>query len=172
MYKWPKLARNLAVFGLVSSLGTALAQTTLTWWDYYTDGTTNQVMDNYITNYEAAHPDVTIERTSIGFGDLKARIIQAAATNTMPDIVIIDNPDHQAMAAQGALADLTSYISTGAATVSTTMVPGLQRFTTARITACLSAATPLRFTTTSRRLKKPGLPRPKRGMNSARRRRH
>ena len=29
----------------------------------------------------------------------------------MPDIVIVDNPDHQAMAAQGALADLTSYMA-------------------------------------------------------------
>lgn len=105
------LTRRLAVLGLVGSLGTGLAQTTLTWWDYYTDGTSNEVMNNYITAYEAEHPDVKIERTTIGFGDLKARIIQAAATNSMPDIVIIDNPDHQAMAAQGALADLTPYIS-------------------------------------------------------------
>lgn len=100
------------IFSLaVLVLGLSHAQTTLTWWDYYTDGTTNEVMNNYISSYEAAHPDITIERTSIGFGDLKARIIQAAATNTMPDIVIVDNPDHQAMAAQGALADLTSYIT-------------------------------------------------------------
>jgi multiple sugar transport system substrate-binding protein len=92
-------------------LATGYAQTTLTWWDYYTDGSSNEAMNNLIAAYQEAHPDVTIERTSIGFGDLKQRIIQAAATNTMPDIVIIDNPDHQAMAAQGALADLTPYIS-------------------------------------------------------------
>ena len=103
------LWRYLATFGLIGSLGTVSAQTTLQWWDYYNESSQRAVED-LITRYEAEHPDVTIERTYIGFGDLKARIIQAAATGTMPDIVIVDNPDHQAMAAQGAFADLTSYI--------------------------------------------------------------
>lgn len=103
-------------FGIIVSLaifclGSSLAQTTLTWWDYYTEGAGNDSLVQLIEQYEAAHPDVSIERTAIGFADLKARIIQAAATNTMPDILIIDNPDHQAMASQGALADLTDFIS-------------------------------------------------------------
>lgn len=104
------LWRSLAALGLVGSLGTVSAQSvTLQWWDYYNESSERAVED-LIARYEAAHPDVNIERTYIGFGDLKARIIQAAATATMPDILIVDNPDHQAMAAQGALADLTSYI--------------------------------------------------------------
>jgi multiple sugar transport system substrate-binding protein len=100
------------LFTVFFLLSLSYAQTTLTWWDYYTDGSSNETVNNEIAAYEAAHPDVKIERTAIGFGDLKQSIIQAAATNTMPDILIIDNPDHQAMASQGALADLTSYIST------------------------------------------------------------
>lgn len=104
-----KFAAVTAIFLL---LGLANGQTTtLTWWDYMTDGSGNIANNNAIARYEAEHPDVRIERTSIGFGDLKASIIRAAATGTMPDIVIIDNPDHQAMAAQGALADITDYIS-------------------------------------------------------------
>jgi multiple sugar transport system substrate-binding protein len=96
---------------IASSLGLTLAQnTTLQWWDYYND-TAQEGVEALIAAYEEAHPDVTIERTYIGFGDLKARIIQAAATSTMPDILIVDNPDHQAMASQGALADLSSYIA-------------------------------------------------------------
>jgi multiple sugar transport system substrate-binding protein len=105
------LSRYAFILGAFLYLTTSYAQTTLTWWDYYTAGAANDAMNSLIEAYEAAHPDVIIERTPIGFGDLKPRIIQAAATNTMPDIVIIDNPDHQAMAAQGALADLTSYVS-------------------------------------------------------------
>lgn len=89
----------------------AQAQTTLEWWDYYTDGANNDAVTDLIQRYEEANPDVTIERTTIPFGDLKARIIQAAATGTMPDILIIDNPDHQAIAAQGALADLTGVMA-------------------------------------------------------------
>lgn len=106
-----KNIRTLLLSGLMLVLTTGSAQTTLTWWDYYTDGSSNEAMNNLIAAYQEAHPDVTIERTPIGFGDLKSSIIQATATGTMPDIVIIDNPDHQAMASQGALADLTPYIS-------------------------------------------------------------
>ncbi|MGL4609278.1 MAG: ABC transporter substrate-binding protein [Trueperaceae bacterium] len=111
-----KVFRRSFSYGIVALLalfflGASQAQTTLIWWDYYTSGAANDAMNDLIAAYEAANPDVIIERTTVGFGDLKPRIIQAAATNTMPDIVIIDNPDHQAMAAQGALADLTSYIS-------------------------------------------------------------
>ncbi|MEM6428486.1 MAG: sugar ABC transporter substrate-binding protein [Deinococcota bacterium] len=108
MKKW-----GLVLIVVTISLGmsTASSQTVLQWWDYYTDGANNDAMQDLVARYEAAHPDVDIQRTTIGFGDLKARIIQAAATGTMPDIVIVDNPDHQAMAAQGALADLTDYIA-------------------------------------------------------------
>lgn len=105
-----KIRRTALSLVATSSLSLSLAQSvTLQWWDYY--GETAQAgVEELIAAYEGANPNINIERTFIGFGDLKARIIQAAATDTMPDIVIVDNPDHQAMAAQGALADLTSYI--------------------------------------------------------------
>jgi len=89
----------------------AQAQTTLEWWDYYTDGANNAAVSALIETYEEAHPEVDINRTTVPFGDLKARIIQAAATGTMPDLLIVDNPDHQAIAAQGALADLTEVMA-------------------------------------------------------------
>lgn len=108
---------NLTLLGPIVAIATLILagaahaqQSTLQWWDYYTDGSNNDAMVDMIARFEAANPDIDIERTSIGFGDLKARIIQAAATRTMPDILIIDNPDHQAMASQGALADLTDLI--------------------------------------------------------------
>jgi multiple sugar transport system substrate-binding protein len=90
----------------------ALAATvTLQWWDYLKDSAGDiQGVDGLIAGYQASHPNVKIERTSFAFGDLKTKIIQAAATGTMPDIVIVDNPDHQAMAAQGALADITALV--------------------------------------------------------------
>lgn len=106
---WRFVRTALFVTGAASTL--AQAQTTLEWWDYYTDGANNAAVSTLIEKYEQAHPDVTINRTTIPFGDLKARIIQAAATGTMPDLLIIDNPDHQAIAAQGALADLTDVMA-------------------------------------------------------------
>lgn len=100
----------IAVLAL-ALLVTASAQTiTLRWWDYMTDEANSAANDNAIARFMAAHPNIIIERTAYTFGDLKAAIIRAAATRTMPDIVIIDNPDHQAMAAQGALTDMTELI--------------------------------------------------------------
>lgn len=99
------------IASLLLLLGSAAAQqTTLTWWDYFNADNLNEAIVDLVADYEAAHPDIQIERTPIGFGDLKARIIQGAATGTLPDILIIDNPDNQALAAQGALADITEYV--------------------------------------------------------------
>lgn len=87
-------------------------EVTLRWWDYYSDlQATNEALNAAIRRYENQNPGVTIERTVIGFADLKPRLIQATAAGQVPDIVIIDNPDHQSFADQGSLADLTDYIS-------------------------------------------------------------
>lgn len=105
------LAATMAGLVLRSSSALAREPVTLQWWDYFThgDGDTKGV-DDLIARYQASHPDVRIERTSVPFGELKTKVIQAAATGTMPDIVIVDGPDHQAMAAQGAFADITDRV--------------------------------------------------------------
>jgi ABC-type glycerol-3-phosphate transport system substrate-binding protein len=82
---------------------------TLQWWDYLGDA--GQAIEDLIARYQSDHPDVTIVRTTFAFSDLRARLVQAAAAGAAPDIVLIDNPDHQAMAACGALADLTDVMA-------------------------------------------------------------
>ena len=88
------------------------APATITWWDYYPAGNANDVAttDNH-KKYMAAHPNVKIERTSIPFADLKTKLLQGAAAGQLPDIAVIDNPDHQAFAALGILADLTDRVT-------------------------------------------------------------
>lgn len=87
-------------------------QVTLEWLDYFgTLPETDQAISDAIAAYEEEHPNVTINRTTVGFADLRPQIIQGAASGTLPDIMIIDNPDHQSLAAQGALADITEYAS-------------------------------------------------------------
>jgi multiple sugar transport system substrate-binding protein len=65
-------------------------------------------MASLIKNYEAGHPNVTINRTSIGFADFTTKLTQAAATGTFPDVAAIDNADIPLYAGQGTLADLTA----------------------------------------------------------------
>jgi multiple sugar transport system substrate-binding protein len=85
---------------------------TLTWWDYYPVGNANATaMDNQLQRYMESHPNVTIERTVIPFGDLKQKLLQGATAGELPDIAVIDNPDHQAFAALGVLTDLTERVT-------------------------------------------------------------
>ncbi|MGH2532573.1 MAG: ABC transporter substrate-binding protein [Thermomicrobiales bacterium] len=87
------------------------APITLTWWDYYAEGANAAAMDAQLARYMEAHPNVTIERTAIQFADLKQRLLQGAAAGALPDIAVIDNPDHQAFAALGILEDLTERVT-------------------------------------------------------------
>jgi multiple sugar transport system substrate-binding protein len=88
---------------------------TLEWWDMYGDvAALDAAIEAAITEYETENPNVDIVRTPIGANDIRAKIIQATATNTLPDIMIIASPDHQSLADQGALADLSAYTSSWA----------------------------------------------------------
>lgn len=115
-----KLSRKLVATGalslLTASLLAGLATTgaqgsriTLTWWDYY--GPPGDAdLEATFAKYEAANPNVDIRRVFVNFADLKNRLIQAAATNTLPDLMLVDNPDTTALAAQGVLEDITEYV--------------------------------------------------------------
>jgi multiple sugar transport system substrate-binding protein len=89
-------------------------QITLTWWDYYGDPDTNAnakaTIDQH-QRYMDAFPNIKIERTAIPFADLKTKLLQGATAGQLPDIAVIDNPDHQAFAALGVLEDLTDRVS-------------------------------------------------------------
>jgi methyl-accepting chemotaxis protein len=82
---------------------------TLQWWDYLGDA--GQAIEDLIARYQASHPNVMIVRTTFALGDLGGRLVEAAAAGTAPDIVLVDNPDHQALAEYGALADLTEIVA-------------------------------------------------------------
>jgi multiple sugar transport system substrate-binding protein len=84
---------------------------TLRWWDYYSQGANNTATQAQLQRYMDANPNVKIERTPIPFADLKQKLLQGAAAGDLPDIAVIDNPDHQAFAALGILEDLTDRVA-------------------------------------------------------------
>jgi multiple sugar transport system substrate-binding protein len=87
------------------------ATVTLTWWDYYAEGANAAAMETQLKRYTDSHPNVTIQRTAIPFADLKQKLLQGAAAGQLPDIVVIDNPDHSAFAALGVLEDITDRVA-------------------------------------------------------------
>jgi multiple sugar transport system substrate-binding protein len=86
------------------------AATTLTWWDYYSEGANADAMQAQLQRYMDSHPNITIQRTAIPFADLKQKLLQGAAAGQLPDIVVIDNPDHSAFAALGVLEDISERV--------------------------------------------------------------
>jgi multiple sugar transport system substrate-binding protein len=81
----------------------------LTWWDYFNE-TNEQAVKDRIARYQKANRNVTIERTAVPFPQLKQKLLQGATAGELPDMVVIDNPDHSSFAALGVLADITDQV--------------------------------------------------------------
>ena len=88
----------------------ASASETLTVWTYYVTGGQIDAMDLQNELFAESHPEVTIEHVQIPFDQLAPRLLAGVATGDGPDVVL-DNVvvDFPALAASGALADLTPY---------------------------------------------------------------
>ncbi|WP_157801004.1 ABC transporter substrate-binding protein [Bacillus solitudinis] len=80
-------------------------------WDYLNpDSAPEQEQIALLEQYSEDHPNVKFERTYFPFAELKTKLLQGIAGNELPDIVIMDNPDHQAFAEAGVFADITDEI--------------------------------------------------------------
>ena len=84
------------------------APVTLTWWDYYAeDSAPAEAVDELLAEYQDEYPNVTIEREFIAYADLKKSLLQSAGASALPDVAIVNGPDHQQFAELGIAADLT-----------------------------------------------------------------
>ena len=102
-------AAFLAACGGSSTTGSASGPVTLKLWDYFNPPGSGYL--GLISGYTKANPSVKIQRTVIPFADLKQKLIQGAASGQLPDIAVIDNPDHSAFSDLGVLTDLTAQVS-------------------------------------------------------------
>lgn len=84
-------------------------QITLRWWDYW-DGTADKAADEFHRRYMDLNPNITIQRRRVPFDELKRTLLQGASAGDLPDIMAIDNPDHQSFAALGIIADLKDQV--------------------------------------------------------------
>lgn len=76
---------------------------TITELDYFTTGGSDQAVKWYNKKFQAAHPNVTIKRTSVPYANLITKVLQDASAQNMPNIVMLDNPDVPQVAATGQL---------------------------------------------------------------------
>jgi multiple sugar transport system substrate-binding protein len=76
--------------------------------DYYNQGNDKKVIGDYLDKCGAAN-DVTIKRSLVPGASLIQKVLQQASSKTLPDVLMLDNPDLQQIAETGALSPLTDY---------------------------------------------------------------
>lgn len=94
-----------------SSSDTPGGPVTLTWWDYYSPGGSEDALVAQLKEYENTHPGTKINRRFIAYADLKKSLLQSSGANSLPDVAIVNSPDHQAFAQLGIAADLTDRLN-------------------------------------------------------------
>ncbi|GAA0994114.1 sugar ABC transporter substrate-binding protein [Subtercola frigoramans] len=100
---------GVALVGCSSSAGSS--STSLTVEDYYS-APQSSVMDGI---YQAcgAQNGVTVTSTHVPAAGLIAKVLQQSSSKTLPDVLMLDNPEVQQIAASGALSPLADYGITG-----------------------------------------------------------
>jgi multiple sugar transport system substrate-binding protein len=78
-------------------------------WDYWVPPSNQSDVWGQLVTQCATDNNVSIERQPAPRNDLITKVLLAAQQQQLPDILMIDNPDLQQVAATGALAPLTEY---------------------------------------------------------------
>jgi multiple sugar transport system substrate-binding protein len=82
--------------------------TTLTVLDYYNNEPDKALIQTALDNC-AAEVGVTLNRETVPGKDLIQKVLQRGSSKTLPDVLMLDNPDVQEIATTGALAPLSRF---------------------------------------------------------------
>jgi multiple sugar transport system substrate-binding protein len=78
--------------------------------DYWSVPAQGATLSKLFTQYQQLHPNIVIQRNAVPFDSLLPKADQEAASHTLPNILVLDNPDVAQFASTGALAPLDSYM--------------------------------------------------------------
>jgi multiple sugar transport system substrate-binding protein len=95
----------------LASIAAAEGKTTVNLWYYWENLTHQAELDKIIQGYNGSQDKVEVVASYIPFADFKKQLSIGAAADTLPDIVILDNPDHAAYSAMGIFADITDKVA-------------------------------------------------------------
>lgn len=79
----------------------------VTVWYYWEAEKHQEALNELIQNFNDSQEDITVEAKYVPFADFKKQLSIGASADELPDLVILDNPDHAAYAAMGIFADIT-----------------------------------------------------------------
>ncbi len=82
----------------------------LVFWSYMEGKSQIDTLDWLCKSFNESQSGITVKRQYVPFADFKKQLSIGMMADKLPDIVVIDNPDHAAFAQMGVFADLSSYI--------------------------------------------------------------
>ena len=88
--------------------GATAGQATVHVLDYYNEGNDNKVIGAALTACGKAN-NLTIDRNAVPGAGLIQKVLQQSSSKTLPDVLMLDNPDLQQIAKSGALTPLSDY---------------------------------------------------------------
>lgn len=111
-----KLFAVLLAAAMLLGLGNvALAEKTeVTMWYYWETVKHQETLNAMLETYNASQENVEVKAECVPFADFKKQVSIGATADVLPDIVIIDNPDHANYSAMGIFADITDKIDVSA----------------------------------------------------------
>ncbi len=106
---------TVAIACMVSLVGTAQpahAATSVTLWTYYGDtGPAATCLAKSAADWAKSQSKYTLDISNKPFAQFNQLVTTAIASNSTPDILVVDNPDNARYASTGALADLTDKVT-------------------------------------------------------------
>lgn len=89
----------------------AAEKTNVEIWYYWETESHQELLNGVIVDYNNSQDKVSVVANYIPFADFKKQLSIGVVSEELPDIVIIDNPDHAAYASMGIFADLTDKLA-------------------------------------------------------------
>jgi multiple sugar transport system substrate-binding protein len=88
----------------------AQAQTTIEWWQFWTDPNIKPTIEAIVAEFESQNPDIKVNLTDMTWANGHEKIVIAFASDSEPDVVELGSDWIAQFAAAGELADLTTEI--------------------------------------------------------------
>jgi len=100
----------VAVVGM-NTVSLAAEKTKLVFWSYMENQNQLATLDWICKSFNDSQSEIEVSHEYVPFADFKKQLSIGMAAGKLPDLVVIDNPDHAAFAQMGLFADVTSYVS-------------------------------------------------------------
>lgn len=106
-----KVFRLVILLATATFISTALAQTTVVFWQFSTREAYIEAWNNAIAEFEAQNPDIKIEMEIVPWAEQQQRIVSALTTGGLPDVSFLGNNVVAQFQAISALAPLDEYFA-------------------------------------------------------------